>query len=390
MTTVLAYLDPGSGSMILQILAGGLAAVAVTAKLYWGRILRFLRIRKDEPETAEAGRLGSSEAPALGLAYFSAGCPRRPRPPALEPGLVPRPREPRLLLGRRGLPRALARRAERLRGARGDAACSTTSASSRPSAREDAAALGGLLVHEPAAVLRHERIPFVSYPYEWTFSMLKDAALLQLDLLLAALEHDLVLKDSTPYNVQFKGAQPCSWTSARSSASARASPGSATASSACSTSTRCCSSRRRACRSSPGCAARSTASRPRRCAALMSFRDRFRKGVFTNVFLHARLEERYADRPQQVKQEVKRVFKKELFVANVRKMRKLVERLVVGPAAGRLDRLRRAQQLHRRRREAQGRVRPRGGHEPRRGPSSGTSAATTAATRASPPRARGP
>ena len=33
MTTVLAYLDPGSGSMILQILAGGLAAVAVTAKL---------------------------------------------------------------------------------------------------------------------------------------------------------------------------------------------------------------------------------------------------------------------------------------------------------------------------------------------------------------------
>ena len=46
MTTVLAYLDPGSGSMILQIIAGGLAAVAVTAKLYWNRILRFLRIRR--------------------------------------------------------------------------------------------------------------------------------------------------------------------------------------------------------------------------------------------------------------------------------------------------------------------------------------------------------
>ena len=50
MTTLLAYLDPGSGSMILQILAGGVAAVAVTAKLYWNRVLRFLRIRKDEPE----------------------------------------------------------------------------------------------------------------------------------------------------------------------------------------------------------------------------------------------------------------------------------------------------------------------------------------------------
>ncbi|MET0811377.1 MAG: methyltransferase, partial [Thermoleophilaceae bacterium] len=73
---------------------------------------------------------------------------------------------------------------------------------------QDTGALRGLLVHEPAGVLRHERIPFVSYPYEWTFSMLKDAALVQLDLLLAALDHDLVLKDSTPYNVQFKGARP--------------------------------------------------------------------------------------------------------------------------------------------------------------------------------------
>jgi hypothetical protein len=45
---LLAYLDPGSGSMILQILTGGVAAVAVTAKLYWGRILKFLRIRKDD------------------------------------------------------------------------------------------------------------------------------------------------------------------------------------------------------------------------------------------------------------------------------------------------------------------------------------------------------
>jgi hypothetical protein len=78
----------------------------------------------------------------------------------------------------------------------------------RTESAQDTAALRGLLVHEPAGVLRHERIPFVSYPYEWTFSMLKDAALLQLDLLLSALDHELVLKDATPYNVQFKGAKP--------------------------------------------------------------------------------------------------------------------------------------------------------------------------------------
>ena len=50
---LLAYLDPGSGSMILQILAGGVAAVAVTARLYWNRILKFLRIRKDDDVAEE-------------------------------------------------------------------------------------------------------------------------------------------------------------------------------------------------------------------------------------------------------------------------------------------------------------------------------------------------
>jgi hypothetical protein len=59
-----------------------------------------------------------------------------------------------------------------------------------------------------AAVLRHDRIPFVSYPYEWTFGMLKDAALLHLDLMLAALEEDFILKDASPYNVQWHGARP--------------------------------------------------------------------------------------------------------------------------------------------------------------------------------------
>ena len=42
-----------------------------------------------------------------------------------------------------------------------------------------------------AAVLRHERIPFVSYPYEWSFGMLRDAALLHLELLRDALDGGL-------------------------------------------------------------------------------------------------------------------------------------------------------------------------------------------------------
>lgn len=47
---VLGYLDAGSGSMLLQMLLGGAAAVAVGARFYWRRLLRFLRIRRPEEE----------------------------------------------------------------------------------------------------------------------------------------------------------------------------------------------------------------------------------------------------------------------------------------------------------------------------------------------------
>ncbi len=40
-----AYLDPGSGSMLLQILLGGFAAIGVVAKLYWHRVTSFFRRR---------------------------------------------------------------------------------------------------------------------------------------------------------------------------------------------------------------------------------------------------------------------------------------------------------------------------------------------------------
>jgi hypothetical protein len=45
-----AYLDPGSGSMLLQVLLGGVAGVAVILKLYWGRVLSLFGIRRDPPK----------------------------------------------------------------------------------------------------------------------------------------------------------------------------------------------------------------------------------------------------------------------------------------------------------------------------------------------------
>ena len=56
--------------------------------------------------------------------------------------------------------------------------------------------------------LEHPKLPFISYPYEWTFSMLKDAALLQLDLLADALADGTTIKDATPFNIQFVDGRP--------------------------------------------------------------------------------------------------------------------------------------------------------------------------------------
>ena len=58
------------------------------------------------------------------------------------------------------------------------------------------------------AVIAPEPIEFISYPYEWTFGELKDAALLTLDCQLAALEAGWTLKDASAYNVQFRDGKP--------------------------------------------------------------------------------------------------------------------------------------------------------------------------------------
>ena len=59
-----------------------------------------------------------------------------------------------------------------------------------------------------AGYLVHQRVPFVTYPYEWSFNMLKDAALLHLDILEQAIPAGWTLKDATAYNVQFIGSRP--------------------------------------------------------------------------------------------------------------------------------------------------------------------------------------
>ena len=50
-TDAMAYLDPGTGSMLLQVILGGIAAVGVAIKLYWHKLrAAFGMAKKEEPE----------------------------------------------------------------------------------------------------------------------------------------------------------------------------------------------------------------------------------------------------------------------------------------------------------------------------------------------------
>jgi ribosomal protein L11 methylase PrmA len=57
-------------------------------------------------------------------------------------------------------------------------------------------------------ILKPDLVPFISYPYEWSFGQLKQAALATLRIQRIALRHDMTLRDSSAFNVQFVGSRP--------------------------------------------------------------------------------------------------------------------------------------------------------------------------------------
>jgi hypothetical protein len=69
-----------------------------------------------------------------------------------------------------------------------------------PHAEVDQAPAEPDLAHK---VIRPERVPFISYPYEWSFGQLKDAALATLSIQKRALKMGMSLKDASAYNIQF-------------------------------------------------------------------------------------------------------------------------------------------------------------------------------------------
>ena len=192
--------------------------------------------------------------------------------------------------------------------------------------------------------------------------MLREAGLLQLDLLDRALGEQMILKDSTPYNVQWRGAAPVfvdigsferhresePWIGYRQFCTLFLFPLMFQA--------------YRDVPFHPWLRGSLEGISPVEAAAVLSLRDRFRRGVPMHVALHARMERRHgSDSGREVKENLRQAgFKVEIVRANVRKMRKLVERLQWKLPDTGVDGLRRRPRVRRRGPQGQGALRRRG------------------------------
>ena len=179
-----------------------------------------------------------------------------------------------------------------------------------------------------SVVLQHQPIPFISYPYEWSFSMLQDAALLTLELQDAALRTDMTLKDATPFNVQWSGSRPVF---IDIPSFERLRPGEPWV------------GYRQFCQLflyplflqaykdvpfQPWLRGNLEGIEPTQCAQLMSLRDMLRPGILSHVILQAKAQSSYAHTERNLKKDLRQAgFHKALIQANVSRLRKQVAKL---------------------------------------------------------------
>jgi len=186
----------------------------------------------------------------------------------------------------------------------------------------------GEFVRNWAAILKHQTIPFISYPYEWSFNMLKDAALLHIELLTGALDEEMILKDSSSFNVQWLGTSPIF---IDITSFAKLSPGEAWV------------GYRQFCQLflyplllqsykdvnyHPWLRGDIDGIAPVQMLNLMSIRDFFRPGILAHVFLLAKMQKTYGDSNMDVRTELRNAgFGKDLIKNNVKRIQKLVRNL---------------------------------------------------------------
>lgn len=182
--------------------------------------------------------------------------------------------------------------------------------------------------HPWVASLEHQAIPFISYPYEWSFGMLKKAALLQLDLIRQSLAVDMILKDSTPYNIQWTGATPVfidiasfvklpagtPWVGYRQFCELFMFP--------------LMLQSYKGVPFQPWLRGSLEGIKAMELSGLLSFRDLFRKGVLLHVVMQAKLQARHQSTNQNMQKTMKQAgFRKELIEHNVSALMRLVTSL---------------------------------------------------------------
>lgn len=184
------------------------------------------------------------------------------------------------------------------------------------------------LLKEWPGVLLHDRIPFITYPYEWSFGMLKDAALLQLEILERALEEDMTLKDASSYNVQWNGIRPqfidipsfewripdTPWVGYRQFCKLFLYPLMLTAYKDISF--------------HPWLRGCIDGIDPADMNHLFGVLERFHAGVFMDVYMHAKLEDKYSRLNGSMKENIRRTgFRKELVRGNLRRLTAIISGL---------------------------------------------------------------
>ncbi|MCF6224863.1 MAG: class I SAM-dependent methyltransferase [Xanthomonadales bacterium] len=176
--------------------------------------------------------------------------------------------------------------------------------------------------------LEHEQVAVISYPYEWTFSMLKSAAILQLQLVERAVSNGFTLKDATPYNIQFVNSKPIFIDIPSFEALQQGAPWAGYK--------QFCEmflfplllQAYKGCNFQPFMRASIDGVPVQTASSLFSLRDRFRKGVMSHVWLQAKMDQRHGSSAENVRSSLKSAgFNRELILVNVRKLQKLIKNL---------------------------------------------------------------
>lgn len=185
--------------------------------------------------------------------------------------------------------------------------------------------------HGFAAALEHQRLRLLTWPWEWSFSMLKDAALLQLGLMKESLAEDCILKDATPFNFQFRGSRVLLMDTASIERLPRG---------------EAWHGYRQFCQQflfplmlqawknvafQPWLRGSTDGIPVSEFARMLSWRDLFRPGAITHVWLHSLLQKQTRNQPVQQSLEASG-FEKSMIERNVDSLLKIVDRLHWTPA----------------------------------------------------------